>query len=171
MSAKPARPSDDDRVDARRRFLAAVRRGEHADQLVLEAYQQHPRNDTFPGEVYLTIGADALILAGYRQDDPLPQDGLAATWLPEVQYRGRNNAKLRFAILACAARAGGLDVDLLDEVVWWGTDNYYEYAACAALALIRAAADRLDVDVAEFARRLADETGVAAPPDDGPTTC
>ena len=72
--------------------------------------------------------------------------------------------------MACAARAGGLEVDLLDEVAWWGSDDYDNYAACAALALIRAAADRLEVTVAEIADRLADRADITLLEDhDGPT--
>jgi hypothetical protein len=63
-----------------------------------------------------------------------------------------------------------LEVDLLDEVAWWGSDDYYAYAACAALVLIRAAADRLGVTVSEVARRLADRNDVTLPGyDDGLT--
>lgn len=168
MSTRPPPPDESQRVDAARRFLAGVSRGDNAAELVADAFSQHPRNDTFPGEVYLALGADALIAANCTAGDPIAQDGLVASWLPEVSYRGRRNAKIRFAVLASAARAGGLEVDLLDEVVWWGSDDYFDYAACAALALIRAGADRLGVTVAEFAHQLADRARIILPADDGP---
>ncbi len=150
-------------VDAARRFLGGVARGDEvAAAVVADAYGCHPRHDTFPGEVYLGLGADALVVAGATVGEPICQDGLVGAYLPEVRYRGRDNAKIRYAVLACAARAGGLEVDLLDEVVWWGSDDYYDYdyAACAAVALIRAAADRLGVPAATVAHRLAERAGI-----------
>lgn len=168
VSRRRQRPGETERIDAARRFLEGVRRGDDPAQLVADAYRQHPRNNTFPGEVYLALGADVLTVAGCTATEPVAQHGLVATWLPEVCYRGRDNAKIRYAVLACAARAGGLEVDLLDEVTWWGTDDYYDYAACAALALIRAAADRLQVSVGEVAQQLANRSDTALSADDGP---
>jgi len=109
-----------------------VSRGDDAGDLVADAYQQQPGHDTFPGEVCLALGADALTVGGWTGADRLAQEGLVRTFLSEATYRGRDNAKVRFAVLACAARAGGLEVDLLDEVAWWGSDDYDNYAACAA---------------------------------------
>ena len=37
-------------------------------------------------------------------------------FLPECAFRGRQNHKLQFAILAAAARRGGTEPDLLEEV-------------------------------------------------------
>jgi hypothetical protein len=40
--------------------------------------------------------------------------------------------------LAAAATHGGTEPDLLDEVSWWQTDDFWEYALFAAVAYIRA---------------------------------
>jgi hypothetical protein len=45
-------------------------------------------------------------------------------------------------VLAAAALRGGAEPDLLDEVTWWQTDDFWQYALFAAVAYVRAAADR-----------------------------
>ncbi len=47
------------------------------------------------------------------------------------------------------------NVDLLDEVAWWQTDDFWCYAAYAAVAYIRLAADRAGVPASEVCRALA----------------
>jgi hypothetical protein len=42
---------------------------------------------------------------------------------------------------------GGTEPDLLDEVVWWQTDDFWQYALFAEVAYIRAAASRAGVPV------------------------
>src|ERR1700757_4669724 len=42
---------------------------------------------------------------------------------------------------------GGTEPDLLDEVAWWQTDDFWQYALFAAVAYIRAAAKRASVPV------------------------
>jgi hypothetical protein len=79
----------------------------------------HPRNDTFPGEVFLRLAAEALEWCGASPADPLPLEGLRERFLPEDAFRGRQNAKLRYAVLAAAAVHGGTEPDLLDEVAYW----------------------------------------------------
>ncbi len=49
---------------------------------------------------------------------------------------------LQFAVLAAAAPRGGAEPDLPDEVAWWQTNDFWQYAYFAAVAYIRAAADR-----------------------------
>jgi hypothetical protein len=58
-------------------------------------------------------------------------------------------------MLAAAAQHGGVEPDLLDEVVWWQTDDFWQYALFAAIAYIRVAADRAGVPVSEVCRGLA----------------
>ncbi len=76
----------------------------------------HPRYDTFPGEVFLTLAADALEWCRASPADPLPLEGLREGFLPECTFRGRQNAKLQYAVLAAAAAHGGTEPDLPDEV-------------------------------------------------------
>jgi hypothetical protein len=100
----------------------------------------HPRNDTFPGEVFLELAADVLEWCGARRGQPLPLEGLRERFLPEAAFRGRQNAKLQYAVLAAAGIHGGTEPDLVDEVALWQTDDFWQYAMYAAVAYIRAAA-------------------------------
>jgi hypothetical protein len=57
------------------------------------------------------------------------------------------NTKFQYAVLAAAALYGGTEPDLLEEVGWWQTDDFWQYALFAAVAYIRAAASRAGVPV------------------------
>jgi hypothetical protein len=50
-------------------------------------------------------------------------------------------------VLAAAAVHGGTEPDLLEEVAYWQTDDFWQYAMYAAVAYIRAAASRAGVPV------------------------
>jgi hypothetical protein len=78
-------------------------------------------------------------------------------FLPECAFRGRQNKKLQFA--AAAALRGGAEPDLLDEVAWWQTDDFWQYALYAAVAYIRAAASRAGVPVRQVCQELAQRAG------------
>jgi hypothetical protein len=67
---------------------------------------------------------------------------------------GRQNKKLQYAVLAAAAVHGGTEPDLLDDVGWWQTDDFWEYALFAAAAYIRAAARRAGVPVRQACEEL-----------------
>lgn len=56
--------------------------------------------------------------------------------------------------MAAAALRGGTEPDLLDEVAWWQTDDFWQYALYAAVAFIRLAADRVGVPVSQVCRDL-----------------
>jgi len=60
---------------------------------------------------------------------------------------------------AAAALRGGAEPDLLDEVAWWQTDDFWQYALYAAVAYIRAAASRADVPVRRVGQELAQRAG------------
>jgi hypothetical protein len=75
--------------------------------------------------------------------------------LPECTFRGRENKELQYAVLAAAALHGGTEPDLLDEVAWWQTDDFWQYALFAAVACIRAAASRAGVPVRQACHDLA----------------
>jgi hypothetical protein len=46
----------------------------------------HPRNNTFPAEVFLRLAADALDCCGASRADPLPVEGLRERFLPECAF-------------------------------------------------------------------------------------
>jgi hypothetical protein len=52
---------------------------------------------------------------------------------------------------------------LLDEVAWWQTDDFWQYALFAAVGYIRAAESRAGVPVRQACQDLAGRPGHAAP--------
>ena len=118
--------------------------------------------DTFPGEVLLEVGADALALAGVSRSQPLAYEVLFDRFLPECSFRGRSeNERRHYALRAVAMIHGGVQPDLLDDSYWWGgIDDLWQYALYALVITVRAAADRLDRPVADVAVQLAGARGV-----------
>jgi hypothetical protein len=47
-----------------------------------------------------------------------------------------------------------VEVNLLEEVVYWGTDDFWSYAGFAAVAWIRAVADQRAITVGDLCGRL-----------------
>ncbi len=153
----------EDTVTARRALLDGLARDADIFQLVSELAPLHPRDDTFPGEVFLHLAADALDWCRASRVDPLPSEGLRERFLPECTFGGRRNTKLRYAVLAAAALHGGTEPDLLDEVAWWQADDFWQYALFAAVACIRAAAGRAGVPVRQACQDLTHRPGHPAP--------
>jgi hypothetical protein len=151
---KTRRPAPGDADAARRMLLGGLACDADLAELIGEAESLHPRNDTFPGEIFLGLAADALAWCGVTRGAPLSLEGLRERFLPEYAGRGRDRPKLQFAVLAAAAVHGGTEPDLLDEVVWWQADDFWQYALLAAVACIRAAADRAGVPVRQVCEEL-----------------
>ena len=150
-------------MTARRVLLDGLARDADVFELVNELAPLHPRDNTFPGEVLLHLAADALDWCGASRADPLPLEGLRERFLPECTFRGRENKKLQYAVLAAAALHGGTEPDLLEEIAWWQTDDFWQYALFAAVACIRAAASRAGVPVRPACQDLAQRPGGPAP--------
>ena len=150
-------------MTARRVLLDGLARDADIFALVSELAPLHPRDNTFPGEVFLRVAADALDWCRVSRADPLRLEGLRERFLPECTFRGREIKKLQYAVLAAAALQGGTEPDLLDEVAWWQTDDFWQYALFAAVAYIRAAASRAGVPVRQACQDLAQRPGHAAP--------
>ena len=142
-------------MTARRVLLDGIARDADIFELVSELAPLHPQDNTFPGEVFLHLAADALDWCRATRGDPLPLEGLREPFLPECTFRGRLNKKLQYAVLAAAALHGGTEPDLLEEVTWWQTDDFWQYALLAAVAYIRAAASRAGVPVRQACQDLA----------------
>lgn len=148
-------PTDQDRAEVIRRLLFGLACGDDVLGLAAAIEELHLRHNTFPGEVFLRLFAAALDVAGVDCEDPLPYEGLREKYLGECRFRGRENRKIQFAILAGAAARGGIEPDLLDEVAVWQTDDdFWWYALAAAVAVIRACADRMRLPVPAFVERL-----------------
>ncbi len=157
------RPVPEDAVAARQILLAGLARDADISGLVSELAPLHPRDDTFPGEVFLRLAADALDWCGASRAGPLPVEGLRERFLPECTFRGRRNTMLRYAVLAAAALHGGTEPALLDEVAWWQADDFWRYALFAAVGCIRAAASRAGVPVRQACQDLTQSPGQPAP--------
>jgi hypothetical protein len=161
MPAK--RPTPEDTLTARRILLDGLARDADVFQLVSDLAPLHPRDNTFPGEVFLHVAADALDWCEASRADPLPLEGLRERFLPEAPIRGRQNAKFQYAVLAAAAVSGGTEPDLLAEVSWWQTDDFWQYALYAAVAYIRAAASRAGVSPHQACQDLSERPARPAP--------
>ncbi len=61
--------------------------------LIRELEHPHPRKNTFPGEIFLRLAADALARCGASLADPLPLEGMRERFLPEFSGRGRGSAQ------------------------------------------------------------------------------
>ncbi len=160
----PARkpPTAQDAETARGILLDGLARDTGIFELVSELAPLHPRNNTFPGEVFLRLAADALDWAGASRTDPVGLEGIREGFLPECKLRGQDKRRLQFAILSAAALHGGAEPDLLEEVAWWQTDDFWRYALYAAVAYIRIVADRAGVPMSQVCRDLAQRR--ATPP-------
>ena len=153
MAAK-RRPTDEDSREAVRLLTEAVESGRDIFDALDEIRPLHPKNNTFPGEVFIRVAADALRLGGVGIDRSMPSEGLVDRYLPECRFRGRENRKIRYALLAVAATNGGVEVDLLDEVVYWESDDFWSSAGFAAIAWIRAVSDQRGLPLGDLCRQL-----------------
>jgi hypothetical protein len=61
-----------------------------------------------------------------------------------------------------SSRPRRTEPDLLDEVAWWQTDDFWQYGLFAAVAYIRAAASRACMPVRQACLDLAQRPGHAA---------
>src|SRR5262249_43008921 len=78
------RPTPDDEATVRRILLDGLADGTETFKLLGDLEPLHPRNDTFPGEVFLRLAADALDWCGASRADPLdlPAAPTRSTWRP-----------------------------------------------------------------------------------------
>ena len=155
MAAATRRPTEEDRLDAIDRLLYGLAQGQDAHELVASISDLHPPNNTFPGEVFLSVAALALDRCGDAAA-PLSYIDLVTLHLPECRFQGRDNEKIRFAILAAAALRAGVVADIPEVTSWWGTrDNpYWRYSVFATTAIVRACAERSGTSVEAFVRDL-----------------
>ena len=157
MSSRP-RVELDPR-EATRRLLDGLSSGADVVALCGEIAELHPDRNTFPGEVYLQLAASALARTTAAGVGPIQYEGLRERHLAEVKLRGKENRKFQFAALCAGAIEGGLEPDLLDEVYWWRTDDFWRYALYATVAIIRASAEARGLTVEELVAELSYDAG------------
>lgn len=153
--------TDEDRHEAVRRLLVGIAAGQDVFELADAVADLHVKENTFPGEVYLSLAAEVVADTADAGAGPIEYEGLRERHLEEVQFRGKENRKVQYAVLCSAALAGGLEPDLLDEVIWWGSDDFWRYGLYAAVALIRASADRRGISVEQVVAGLAGRHGIS----------
>jgi hypothetical protein len=152
-------PSQEEAGQAIDRLLVAVAAGEDIFDALDEIRSLHPKNNTFPGEAFIRLAADALDQGGASRASPFSEEGFVDRYLPECEFRARDNRKIRYAVLAAAATHGGVEVDLLAEVAYWATDDFWSYAGLAAVAWIRAVADQRGIVLSELCGQLSSGRG------------
>jgi hypothetical protein len=155
--------TEEDGREAIRRLLVGLAAGHDVFELSAAAADLHPKNDTFPGEVYMRLAAEVVADTAAAGAGPITYEGLREQHLAEYDLRGKENRKFQYAVLCSAAVAGGLEPDLLDEVSWWRTDDFWRYALLAAVGLIRAAAQQRGAPVAIVVAELAERHGISIP--------
>ena len=85
-----------------------------------------------------------------------------------MTFRGRvEHRNSQYALYAAASMRGGLQPDLLGDAGWWQTP-LWQHAVFAVVIYSRAAAERLDVQLEELARRIAARHHLDLPNDGGP---
>lgn len=155
--------TEEDRLEAIRLLVAGLAAGQDVSELVVAVAGLHPRDDTFPGEVFMSLAAEVVADTTVAGAGPIAYSGLRERHLADYELVGKENRKFQYAVLCSAAVAGGLDPDLLDEVSWWRTDDFWRYALLAAVALTRAGAECRGVPVAVVVAELAARHEVSIP--------
>jgi hypothetical protein len=85
-------PTDQDGAEAIRRLLSGLARGDDVFDLAATIEELHPPHNTFPGEVFMRLSADALEVASVGPDDPIPRDCARNTW-PSASSKGGRTAR------------------------------------------------------------------------------
>lgn len=155
--------AEEDHHEAVRRLLVGLAGGQDLASLSASIVDLHPKNNTFPGEVFMRLAAEVLTDTVAAGAGPVDYEGLRERHLEEIRFRGKENRKFQFAVLCSAAVSGGLEPDLLDEVIWWGTDDLWRYALLAAISIVRASADKRDISVQELLGELAVRHNISLP--------
>ena len=152
-------PTDEEACEAVEALVGAVEAGGDIFDALDTVRPLHPKDNTFPGEVFVRLAADALEEGGVSRERPISEEGLVDRYLPECKFRGRDNHKIRYAVLAGAAVHGGVELDLLEEVANWSTDDFWSYAGLAAAAWARAVADQRGIALPALSARLRARAG------------
>ena len=153
------RPAAGDAKAARRILLAGLAGGAPVADLAAKIEALHPRNNTFPGEVFLSLAADALAWAGVSRSAPLPLERRGSGFCPSSRGGAWTGASWITRCWLQRPCTAGPEPDLLDEIAWWQADVFWQYALLAAV-YVRAAADRVGVPVTQACWELAGGVGV-----------
>ncbi len=158
-------PTAEDRTEAIRIALSGIASAVDLGTIRARLDPLHPKHDTFPGEVFLDLAADALETSGASREAPLEFAGIRERYLPECSAHSKaQHHKSEFAIRAAAMIRAGVDPDLLGAIYWWQTDDLWLWALDALVLYVRAAAERTGESVASLCQQLAARHGVELSP-------
>lgn len=142
-------------VAAQRALLVALRDG--ADLSAVEAEVRRTARKGFtPDVAALRLGVAAMDLAAVDLSQPLEKAALVTRHLAEIEFRNQRALQERtaYAINAVAAIRGGLEPDIVNDMYWWRSRDIVEYALLAAVAYVRACAERRGQAIEAFAEEL-----------------
>jgi hypothetical protein len=154
-------PTAEDRIEAIRIALRGIGSGTDLREVRSELYPLHPKDNTFPGEVFLELAADAIEAVGASRDEPIEFERIRERYLPEcTAHTNAQHQKSKFALRAAAMIRAGVDPGLVDEVIWWQTDDVWVWALDALAVYVRVAADRTGLPIASVCADVAQRHGV-----------
>jgi hypothetical protein len=154
-------PTENDRVEAIRVALSGIARAGDLGDLCWKLEPLHPKYNTFPGEVLLGLAADAIELSGATRENPIEFEEIRERYLPEcTAHTKTQHQHSKYALRAAAMIRAGVDPGLLDEVIWWQSDDLWVWALDALVVYVRAAADRTGLPVDVVCERLAERHAV-----------
>lgn len=144
-------PYDQLHAAAQHAFLTALRQGATLADIEAEVRRTSAKGST-PDVAVLEVAVAAMDLAGVDRTRPLPKAELMNRHLPEIQFRNQRALQERttYALNAVAAIRGGLEPDIVEDMYWWHTRDIVQYAVLAAVAYVRASAERRDQPMTEF---------------------
>jgi len=148
-------PYDELHAAAQHAFLTALRQGADLDAIEAAVRRTAAKGFT-PDVAVLEVAVAAMDLAGVDQSRPLPKADLMSRHLPEIQFRDQRALQERttYALNAVAAIRGGLEPDIVEDMYWWQVRDIVEYAVLAALAYVRAGAERRGQPMTQFIDEL-----------------
>jgi hypothetical protein len=107
------------------------------------------------------LAADAIDYSGASRAAPIEFEKIRERYLPECGARTKaQHHKSEFALRAAAMLRGGVDPGLLDEVMWWQSDDLWVWAFDALIVYVRVAAERRTDSVAQVCEHLATAHGI-----------
>ena len=125
-----ARPTDENYAEAARFVLLGLVSGEELDSIMSRLDQLHLPNNTFPADVLLELGADAIAESGVTQAEPIEYEGIRDRYLTEYEFRGKRAQHMsHYALMAAAiigrtaagshGRYSGTDYSGFPCCPWW----------------------------------------------------
>ncbi len=127
----PSQPGDQDRTEAIRRLLQGVTDAVDPVDIAMSVADLQPEEQRLPRRDQHGPRRRCP-LAGIDRGHPVPLEDFTARYMPEVDFNGKQNRRITYAIHTTAAVRAGLESDLLDEAVWW-PDGYWSYALYATI--------------------------------------